>query len=73
MKVAFHTLGCKVNQYESQIMAQQFSREGSASCPPAAKPRSRWSTAAPSLPKAIKSPASCSTGCGGSIPAASSC
>ena len=34
MKVAFHTLGCKVNQYESQIMAQQFSREGFCVVPP---------------------------------------
>ena len=28
MKVAFHTLGCKVNQYETQAMAEQFEAEG---------------------------------------------
>ena len=28
MKVAFHTLGCKVNQYETQAMAEQFEKEG---------------------------------------------
>ena len=28
MKVAFHTLGCKVNQYETQAMAEQFMAEG---------------------------------------------
>ena len=28
MKVAFHTLGCKVNQYESEAMAQMFRERG---------------------------------------------
>ncbi len=28
MKVAFHTLGCKVNQYESEAMAQMFRSRG---------------------------------------------
>ncbi|MCI6191294.1 MAG: tRNA (N(6)-L-threonylcarbamoyladenosine(37)-C(2))-methylthiotransferase MtaB [Clostridium sp.] len=28
MKVAFSTLGCKVNQYESEAMAEKFIREG---------------------------------------------
>ncbi|MDD2955662.1 MAG: tRNA (N(6)-L-threonylcarbamoyladenosine(37)-C(2))-methylthiotransferase MtaB [Oscillospiraceae bacterium] len=28
MKIAFYTLGCKVNQYETQILEQQFSRLG---------------------------------------------
>ena len=28
MKIAFHTLGCKVNQYESEAMAKQFRRKG---------------------------------------------
>ena len=28
MKVAFHTLGCKVNQYESEAMAGNFKAEG---------------------------------------------
>ena len=28
MKVAFHTLGCKVNQYESQSMLEQFLKAG---------------------------------------------
>ena len=28
MKIAFHTLGCKVNQYESEAMAQAFRRQG---------------------------------------------
>ena len=28
MKVAFHTLGCKVNQYESNAMAQEFKSKG---------------------------------------------
>lgn len=28
MKVAFHTLGCKVNQYESQAMAQSLEKQG---------------------------------------------
>ncbi|MCI5801290.1 MAG: tRNA (N(6)-L-threonylcarbamoyladenosine(37)-C(2))-methylthiotransferase MtaB [Oscillospiraceae bacterium] len=28
MKAAFFTLGCKVNQYETQILTQQFAQEG---------------------------------------------
>ena len=28
MKVSFYTLGCKVNQYETQIMSQMFSQNG---------------------------------------------
>ena len=28
MKVAFHTLGCKVNQYETEAMAEAFRSEG---------------------------------------------
>ena len=28
MKVAFYTLGCKVNQYEAQILSQQFQNYG---------------------------------------------
>ncbi len=28
MKVAFATLGCRVNQYESEAMAEKFIREG---------------------------------------------
>ena len=28
MKIAFHTLGCKVNQYESEAMAQMFREAG---------------------------------------------
>ena len=28
MRAAFYTLGCKVNQYETQIMIQQFSADG---------------------------------------------
>lgn len=28
MKIAFHTLGCKVNQYESEAMARAFEEEG---------------------------------------------
>lgn len=28
MKIAFHTLGCKVNQYESEAMAQMFRERG---------------------------------------------
>ncbi len=28
MKIAFHTLGCKVNQYETQTMAEQFAGRG---------------------------------------------
>ncbi len=28
MKIAFHTLGCKVNQYESEAMAQSFRQRG---------------------------------------------
>ena len=28
MKVAFHTLGCKVNQYESEAMAKMFRSRG---------------------------------------------
>ena len=33
MKAAFYTLGCKVNQYESQIMAQQFAAAGFETVP----------------------------------------
>ena len=28
MRAAFYTLGCKVNQYETQILIQQFSAYG---------------------------------------------
>ena len=28
MRAAFYTLGCKVNQYETQILQQHFAREG---------------------------------------------
>lgn len=28
MKIAFHTLGCKVNQYETEAMKEQFSAKG---------------------------------------------
>ncbi|MCQ2554412.1 MAG: tRNA (N(6)-L-threonylcarbamoyladenosine(37)-C(2))-methylthiotransferase MtaB [Clostridia bacterium] len=28
MKVAFHTLGCKVNQYETELLKEQFRKEG---------------------------------------------
>ena len=28
MKVAFHTLGCKVNQYETEAMREQFEKAG---------------------------------------------
>ena len=28
MKVAFHTLGCNVNQYETEAMAEAFRSEG---------------------------------------------
>ena len=28
MKVAFHTLGCKVNQYETAAIAEQFQDKG---------------------------------------------
>ncbi len=28
MKIAFYTLGCKVNQYETQLLQQTFSQEG---------------------------------------------
>ncbi|MEI8215724.1 MAG: tRNA (N(6)-L-threonylcarbamoyladenosine(37)-C(2))-methylthiotransferase MtaB [Eubacteriales bacterium] len=28
MKIAFHTLGCKVNQYETQILKEKFSNKG---------------------------------------------
>lgn len=33
MKIAFVTLGCKVNQYETHVMEQQFSQEGFALVP----------------------------------------
>ena len=28
MKVAFYTLGCKVNQYEAQVLAELFAARG---------------------------------------------
>ena len=28
MRVAFHTLGCKVNQYETEAMREQFTAAG---------------------------------------------
>ena len=28
MKVAFHTLGCKVNQYETEAMMKDFRQQG---------------------------------------------
>ena len=28
MKVAFHTLGCKVNQYETEAMAKMYRQQG---------------------------------------------
>ena len=35
MKAAFYTLGCKVNQYESQAMEELFRRRGYEIVPPA--------------------------------------
>ena len=32
MKVSMLTLGCKVNQYESQVMLEQLCREGFSAC-----------------------------------------
>lgn len=34
MKAAFYTLGCKVNQYESQAMAQRLEKNGVVICDP---------------------------------------
>ncbi len=34
LKAAFYTLGCKVNQYEAQILAQQFADAGYEIVPP---------------------------------------
>ena len=28
MKVAFHTLGCKVNQYETEAISEKFREKG---------------------------------------------
>ena len=28
MRIAFYTLGCKVNQYETQVLSQQFAAAG---------------------------------------------
>ena len=28
MKAAFHTLGCKVNQYETEALCRQFRQQG---------------------------------------------
>ena len=28
MRIAFHTLGCKVNQYETEAMKEQFAAAG---------------------------------------------
>ncbi len=33
MKAAFYTLGCKVNQYESEYMAELLRSAGFESCP----------------------------------------
>ena len=30
MRVAFHTLGCKVNQYETEAMKEQFKAAGAS-------------------------------------------
>lgn len=34
MRVAFYTLGCKVNQYETQLLKEQFSQKGYEICEP---------------------------------------
>ena len=34
MRAAFYTLGCKVNQYESQAMEELFRRRGYEIVPP---------------------------------------
>ena len=38
MKVSMLTLGCKVNQYESQVMLEQLCREGFSACAKGEKP-----------------------------------
>lgn len=32
MKIAFYTLGCKVNQYETQVMREEFAKRGHTPC-----------------------------------------
>ena len=44
MRVAIHTLGCKVNQYESQAMEELLRARGHSLVP---RPMSISSTAAP--------------------------
>ncbi len=56
MRVAIYTLGCKVNQYETQAMEQELQRVATRwwTLSPRRTPTS--STPAPSPPSAIKNP-----------------
>ena len=57
MQVAIYTLGCKVNQYETQAMEQELQRRGHTLVDfrgPRRTPTS--STPAPSPPSAIRNP-----------------
>ena len=63
MKVAIYTLGCKVNQYETQAMEQELLAQGARrSCPLPRRRTPMLSTAAPSRQSATRSPGRCSTG-----------
>lgn len=45
--VCFTTLGCKVNQYDSQAMLEEFERHGYAVAPAARRQTYTWSIPAP--------------------------
>ena len=57
MKVAIYTLGCKVNQYETQAMEQTLRAKGHEVVDFAGEADAYVVTPAPSLPSATRSPA----------------
>ena len=56
MRVAIYTLGCKVNQYETQAMEQELQRRGHTLVDFESRRTPTSSTPAPSPPSAIKNP-----------------
>ena len=48
MKIAFYTLGCKVNQYETQAMEQMMTARGHELVPSRGRRTPMLSTPAPS-------------------------
>ena len=56
MRIAIYTLGCKVNQYETQAMEQELAAQGHELVDFEQAADALSSIPAPSQPSAIKSP-----------------